>query len=144
MAATALPPTQQRKRILAKILPQPEHSLSLQTAPIWIVVLGRRVGENPSSSSSRASEFWSLREGSCQLFDLLNTNPYCTKVVAVGRSGCARGAHKIIVWWSGVGRRGCRVAIVCVLFLKPPAGLSGVVSFLCVVLPRRGLCAKSR
>ena len=64
-----------------------------------------------------------------------NTNPYDIKAIAVGRSGCACGVQKVIVCWGGVGRRGCRVALVCVLSLKP-FGLSGVISFLCVVLPR--------
>jgi hypothetical protein len=72
-----------------------------------------------------------------------NTNPYDTKEIAVGRSGCACGVQKARVCWGGVGRRGCRVALVCVLSLKP-FGLPGVASFLCAVLPRRGLCAKHR
>jgi hypothetical protein len=37
--------------------------------------------------------------------------------------------------WYGVVRRGCRVALVYALLLKH-LGLSGVVSFLCVVPPR--------
>jgi hypothetical protein len=48
-----------------------------------------------------------------------NTNPYDTKAIAVGRSGCACGMQKVRVCWGGVGRRRCRVALVCVLSLKP-------------------------
>jgi hypothetical protein len=48
-----------------------------------------------------------------------NTNPYDTKAIAVGRSGCACGAQKVRVCWGGVGRRRCRVALMCVLSLKP-------------------------
>lgn len=35
----------------------------------------------------------------------------------VGRSGCAFGAQKVRVRWGGLGGRGCRVALVCVLSL---------------------------
>ena len=45
------------------------------------------------------------------------------------------------VGWAGAGAA-WRLG-VCVLFLRP-LGLSGAVSFLCVVLPRRGLRAKHR
>jgi hypothetical protein len=48
-----------------------------------------------------------------------NTNPDDTKAIAVGRSGCACGAQKVRMCWGGVGRRRCRVALVCVLSLKP-------------------------
>ena len=52
------------------------------------------------------------------------------------------GAHAVrkrsecggVVLQGGVGRRGCRVALVCVLSLKL-FRLSGAVSFLCVVPP---------
>jgi hypothetical protein len=37
-----------------------------------------------------------------------NTNPYDTKAISVGRSGCACGAQKVGVCWGGVGRRGRR------------------------------------
>ena len=47
-----------------------------------------------------------------------------------------------MVGWDGQARVS-RGAWGCVLSLKP-LRLSGVVSFLCVVLPRRGLCAKHR
>jgi hypothetical protein len=57
---------------------------------------------------------------------------------------CATGQGA--VKWCGQARVSMRVsrgAWVCVSSLKP-FGLSGVVSFLRVVLPRRGLCTKHR
>ena len=61
----------------------------------------------------------------------LNTNPYDTKAIALSGSGCAYG---------GVGRRGCRVALVCVLSLKPPWAVWRRQVSLCGAPPQGVVC----
>jgi hypothetical protein len=57
-----------------------------------------------------------LREQHYRTRTRTNTNPYDANAIAVSRSGCACGAQKVRVCWGGVGRRRCRVALVCVVF----------------------------
>ena len=89
------------------------------------------------------SSLWSNYRQRCNAPSLMtggsNTNPYDTKVIAVGRSGCACGAQQVRVCWGGVGRRGCRVAPVYELSLKPfwAAWFFGFSVF--CLPPRRGL-----
>ena len=69
----------------------------------------------------RALYCWPTAEGKVDLGRTrtrTNTNPYDTKAIAVGRSGCACGAQKVRVYRGGVGRRGRRVALVCVCCQK--------------------------
>jgi hypothetical protein len=62
--------------------------------------------------------------------------------IEVGAVRCHSATCQGAVGWCGQARV-LRGAWVCVLFLKP-FGLSGALNYLCVVLPRRGLCAKHR
>jgi hypothetical protein len=76
-----------------------------------------------------------------------NTNPYVIKAIAVGKSGCACGTQKVIVYPDGVERvsRGARVCVLSLMPVGPPTvELSSAASFLCVVAPRSGLYAKHR
>jgi hypothetical protein len=88
--------------------------------------------------------------------ELLASNirqPMPTYTRIVDRSGRVHAAQKSsgrceVVWTntSVVRWRLLRVCVLCVLTLLSltPFGLFGVVSFLCVVLPRRWLCALNR
>jgi hypothetical protein len=79
----------------------------------------------PCSSSSwpcyglvlcRGAPLASRRAGELEL-ELIQT--HMTQKPWLCSSGCACGAQKVRVCWGGVGRRGCRVALVCVLSLRP-------------------------
>jgi hypothetical protein len=60
--------------------------------------------------------------------------------VEVGAHAVRKRSECAEVVWAGAGVA-WRLCVCCLLSLF---GLSGAVSFLCVVLPRRGLCAKHR
>ena len=94
----------------------------------------------------RSSAFFGLSvvSASATRAPLTNTNPYGTKTVAVGTSGCACGAQQVKVRWYGVGRRGCHVALVCVcvLSLKPFLGCLTPPAFFVWCSPAGG-CVQS-